>query len=261
LLIVFTVYTGYSIIKSGGKLPIIDRFSSQTQSDGASQTESSNNGTESSPKSNVTIVPNTEGIKLNPVPQNTAELTAKVIYPSIKKSIVGVVVNEGKENETQGSGIVATEDGYIISNAHVVLNSRNVDLKIYMDDSSSYSAVVIGYDKTTDLAVLKIINTKDKFTPATFGDSDSLSVGDWVLAIGNPGGTDFASSLTRGTVSAVDRKVGTNSSSGMSYIQTDAAINPGNSGGALVNMYGQVIGINSSKIVNSSFSNAGFWSK
>ena len=92
--------------------------------------------------------------------------------------------------------------------------------------------------------------------PATFGNSDQLAVGDWVLAIGNPGGLDFSSSLTRGIVSAVNRTVGTDTT--VKYIQTDAAINPGNSGGALLNMYGQVIGINTAKIKDTAYEGMAF---
>ena len=211
----------------------------------------------SKPEPDYVVIPNTDGIKLNPLPGGE-DRPAKDIYVEIKNSLVGVIVEEGTDNESQGSGIIATEDGYIITNAHVVLNRRSVDVKILTNDETRYEGVVVGFDKTTDLAVLKIVGTSDTFTPAAFGDSDSLSVGDWVLAIGNPGGTDFASSLTRGIVSAVNRKVGKNSSSGMTYIQTDAAINPGNSGGALVNMAGQVVGINSSKIVAAEYEGMGF---
>ena len=203
------------------------------------------------------ITPNTDGIQLNDTPK-TAEKSAKDIYASIKNSIVGVVVTSQGEVASQGSGIIATTDGYIITNAHVVLNKRTVDVTIVMNDETEYKAMVVGFDKTTDLAVLKIYNTNDKFVPVEFGNSDELAVGEWVLAIGNPGGQDFASSLTRGIVSAVNRKVGSNSAKGMTYIQTDAAINPGNSGGALVNMHGQVIGINSSKIVASGYEGMGF---
>ena len=212
---------------------------------------------ESRPERDYEVIPNTEGIRLDPLPEGE-ELSAKEIYVEIKNSIVGVIVEEGTSNESQGSGIIATEDGYIITNAHVVLNRRSVNVQIATLDETRYEAVVVGFDKTTDLAVLKVVGTADTFEPASFGDSDSLCVGDWVLAIGNPGGQDFASSLTRGIVSAVDRKVGTNSSSGMTYIQTDAAINPGNSGGALVNMAGQVVGINSSKIVAAEYEGMGF---
>ena len=123
-------------------------------------------------------------------------------------------------------------------------------------DGLEYEAVVVGVDRTTDLAVLKT-NDHD-FVPAEFGDAGELSVGEWVLAIGNPGGARFSSSLTRGIISGLDREVGKYSEEGMTYIQTDAAINPGNSGGPLVNMYGQVVGINSSKIVTEGYEGMGF---
>ena len=116
--------------------------------------------------------------------------------------------------------------------------------------------MVVGYDKTTDLAILKI--DADGLHPAVFGDVEDMEIGDEVLAIGNPGGMDFASTLTGGYISALNRTLKNNSDNGMAYIQTDAAINPGNSGGPLVNMYGQVIGINSNKIISTGYEGMGF---
>ena len=157
---------------------------------------------------------------------------------------------------TTGTGIIATADGYIITNSHVVFNSKNTAVQVTTSDGSVYDAVVVGADRTTDLAVLK---TNDHgFTPAEFGDIDEMVIGDEVIAIGNPGGEQFSSSLTKGVISGLDRIVGKYSDNGMTYIQTDAAINPGNSGGPLVNMYGQVIGINSSKIVSAGYEGMGF---
>ena len=112
-------------------------------------------------------------------------------------------------------------------------------------DNKEYQAKVVGFDIRTDLAVVKI--DVNGLSPATFGNSDQLAVGEWVLAIGTPCSLEFSNSLTRGVVSALNRSLKSESSS-VKYIQTDAAINPGNSGGALVNMYGQVIGINTAKI-------------
>lgn len=156
---------------------------------------------------------------------------------------------------SEGSGIIATSDGYIITNAHVVDGADS--LKVITSDGQTYEAELIGSDSMTDLAVIKIEATG--LTAAEFGSSDDLVVADPVIAIGNPGGLQFNSTVTIGYVSALNRSV-TNSETGytMECIQTDAAINPGNSGGALVNMYGQVIGINSSKIVATGYEGLGF---
>ena len=156
---------------------------------------------------------------------------------------------------SEGSGIIATSDGYIITNAHVV--SGATSLKVITSDGKKYVAKLIGSDSVTDLAVIKIEATG--LTAAEFGVSSDLQVADTVMAIGNPGGLEFNSSVTVGYVSALNREI-TNSETGytMKCIQTDAAINPGNSGGALVNSYGQVIGINSSKIVATGYEGLGF---
>lgn len=156
---------------------------------------------------------------------------------------------------SEGSGIIATADGYIITNAHVVDGATS--LKVVLSTGKTYSAKLIGSDSVTDLAVVKIDATG--LTAAEFGSSDDLKVADTVMAVGNPGGLEFNSSVTIGYVSALNREI-TNSETGytMKCIQTDAAINPGNSGGALVNMYGQVVGINSSKIVATGYEGLGF---
>lgn len=156
---------------------------------------------------------------------------------------------------SEGSGIIATSDGYIITNAHVVEGASS--LKVILSDGTSYEAQLVGSDSITDLAVIKIDATG--LQAAEFGSSGDLEVGDSVMAIGNPGGLELSSSVTQGIVSALNRQI-TNSETGytMDCIQTDTAINPGNSGGALVNMYGQVVGINSSKIVAEGYEGLGF---
>ena len=161
--------------------------------------------------------------------------------------------DSGVSPTSEGSGIIATSDGYIITNAHVVEGADS--LKVITSDNQVYEAELIGSDTMTDLAVIKVDATG--LTAAEFGSSDDLQVADPVIAIGNPGG--LSSTVTVGYVSALNRPV-TSSDTGytMNCIQTDAAINPGNSGGALVNMYGQVIGINSSKIVAEGYEGLGF---
>ena len=209
----------------------------------------------------IDIKPNLEGLQLNQKPKGQ-QLSAEEVYAKVVQSTVTVEATmymkeyeEWREPAT-GTGIIATADGYIITNSHVVLNSKSTDVTITTYNGEEYEAVVVGVDKTTDLAILK---TNDhQFTPAEFGDTENLNIGEWVLAIGNPGGAQFSSSLTRGIISGLNRSVGAYSENGMTYIQTDAAINPGNSGGPLVNMYGQVVGINSSKIVSSGYEGMGF---
>lgn len=177
-------------------------------------------------------------------------MTAEAIYKKVAPSIVGVITyNPGQgliSSGIGGTGIIMKSDGYIITNAHVVGNSNKLNVTVIID-KKEYPAKVVGLDTRTDLAVLKI--DAQGLTAAQFGNSEELNVGEWVLAIGNPGGgIELSNSLTRGIVSALNRSLGSENDDPVKYIQTDAPINPGNSGGALVNMYGQVVGINRTKI-------------
>lgn len=140
-----------------------------------------------------------------------------------------------------GSGVIISEDGYIVTNNHVIDNAEKIE--VLLNDNNTYEAKVIGTDEATDLALIKI--DEKNLHAITFGDSDAVKVGEWVLAVGNPFG--FNSTVTAGIVSAKARSLGVNGKSmGLeSFIQTDAALNPGNSGGALVNLKGELIGINS----------------
>lgn len=179
------------------------------------------------------------------------ELSAETIYQMVSPSVVGVVVYDShadiiSDPASEGSGIVISEKGYIVTNSHVVGNSKQNNIKIVLNTGEEFSGKVVGYDSKTDLAVIKTDKTGLK--AASFGNSDDVKVGASALALGNPLGLDFASSLTRGIVSAINRTVSGGSKSLVKYIQTDAAINPGNSGGPLINMHGQIIGINSTKI-------------
>lgn len=154
----------------------------------------------------------------------------------------------------EGSGVIATSDGYLITNHHVVKGASS--LKVTLPNGEIKSAKIVGSDAVTDLALLKV--DANNLDAAEFGESGALRVGDRVLAVGNPGGSEFQSSVTFGFVSALDRTVTTSDEYKMTCIQTDTAINPGNSGGALVNNRGQVIGICSSKIVSTSYEGLGF---
>ncbi|MBP7187515.1 MAG: trypsin-like peptidase domain-containing protein [Ruminococcus sp.] len=149
-----------------------------------------------------------------------------------------------------GTGVTITEDGYIVTNAHVIYDTEYGagladSISVLLNDEKSYDAEVIGYDTDCDLAVLKIKATG--LTAAEFGDSDELKLGESVIAIGNPLGFELMDTVTSGIVSGINREITINDKA-MTLLQTDAAINSGNSGGPLINEYGQVIGINSSKM-------------
>ena len=149
-----------------------------------------------------------------------------------------------------GSGVIISKDGYIVTNNHVIDGADEISVKLH--DSRELKGRVIGTDPTSDLALVKIEG--DDFPAIPVGDSDALKVGEWVLAVGNP--FNLGSTVTAGVVSAKARGLGANQVE--SFIQTDAAINPGNSGGALVNASGEVIGINSSKLVGDSVEGVGY---
>lgn len=181
-------------------------------------------------------------------------------------SVVGVKVDyyeqsffgQLEEGESEGSGIIYSEDGYIITNNHVIeeaVDSNSATVTITLNDGTEYEAEIIGRDETTDLALLKI--DAKGLNAAKFGNSDDLQVGELAVAIGNPLGSEFAGSVTAGYISALDRTL-TIDSTTYKLIQTDAAINPGNSGGALVNSKGEIIGINSAKISSTGVEGLGF---
>ncbi len=192
--------------------------------------------------------------------QMTAEegglLHATDIYDKVVPSVVGVsstLVNGG----STGTGIILSEDGYILTNAHVVEDAFEVTvlLNINTDEYEEVKATVVGSDEQTDIAVLKI--DKTGLTAAELGVSSELEIGEFVMAIGNPLGFEFANTATSGMVSGLDRQF-TMESYSLNLIQTDAAINSGNSGGPLVNSYGQIIGITSSKISQQYAESLGF---
>ena len=191
---------------------------------------------------------------VNTVREDKTELlTPREVYAQNVNSTVGITTSITTNywgyqttSAASGSGFILTEDGYILTNYHVIQNSSSVQVATY--DNTVYDAAVIGYDESNDIAVLKIDATG--LTPVVLGDSDNLYVGDEVMAIGNPLG-ELTFSLTVGYVSALDREVTLSSGTTMDLIQTDAAINSGNSGGALFNLYGEVVGITNAKYSSS----------
>ena len=172
------------------------------------------------------------------VPQNFVETSNLV-----RSSVVNITVKSsyGYEPISGGSGVIISRDGYIITNNHVIDNSGKIEVTLF--NNHSYTAKLIGKDPTTDLALLKI--NERNLPTIRYADSDEVEVGQWVLAVGNP--FNLTSTVTAGIVSAKGRNI--NILQGLyaieSFIQTDAVVNPGNSGGALVNMKGELVGINS----------------
>ena len=169
-------------------------------------------------------------------------LSLQEIYLQNIGSVVSISC-EGYGSSSTGTGVVLSADGFIVTNAHVVEGAR--EITVGLTDGREFSASLIGADSFSDLAVL-FIGTGD-LTPAQFGDSTSLRVGDTVVAIGDPLGVEFRGTYTNGIVSAINRDVDVDGRT-MTLIQTNAALNSGNSGGPLINCYGQVIGINTMKI-------------
>lgn len=204
-----------------------------------------------------------EGIDLKAKPSDAKDSKYNTEYASneVTDSIVGVLcysdeITDDSQCTSQGSGIIITSDGYVITNAHVVGNSKTLYLiQVVTSDGKQYKAGVVGYDTRTDLALLKMDDASG-LKVANFGNSKDVSLGESVIAIGNPGGVKYNNSITQGIVSAVDRQ--SSITTNVKFIQTDAAINPGNSGGALVNMYGQVIGVSSAKIAATDYEGMGF---
>lgn len=205
--------------------------------------------------------------------ESKESLTAQKIAESSKKFNVGILIygtsqsffsnNSGNSLTGEGSGIIMGEDSshkytYIVTCAHVISSAENKGFSMTVQDynGKKYDGIMVGYDAKTDVGVIKVEATG--LTSAEFGDSSSLKIGQTVYAIGNPGGTEFFGSFTNGIVSSIDRPISSESGYEMKCIQHTTPINSGNSGGALMNEYGQVIGINSSKIVSTGYEGMAF---
>lgn len=228
-------------------------------------------------KSNTTIqtIKTTSGTNTNYVSLSSINDTGVSVATKVLPSVVGIkvtyainsVFSQNSSTATaEGSGVIISSDGYILTNNHVVNSSSSNSSSFYelgkatkitvtlYNDTTEYEAKIIGTDSETDLAVIKI--DKTDLTSATLGDSSTVQVGEWCMAIGNPLG--MQSSVTTGTISALNREVTDSDGKTYKVIQTDAAINSGNSGGALVNSNGEVIGINSIKASGTGVEGLGF---
>ena len=219
---------------------------------------STNSQVESTPTTNTTIV-------VDKTASNIIEAVTEKSGPSVVGiSTTAAVTNffGGVSDATdEGSGIIYSTDGYIITNYHVIegaVESRNSSISVYLssDPDEAISASVIGYNIASDLAVIKI--NKTGLPAIALGDSDKLKVGQYAVAIGSPGGMEFMNSVSYGIISGLNRSLSTGTGESMTLIQTDAAINPGNSGGALLDGEGNLIGVNSAKLVDTSFEGMGF---
>ncbi|MCY6959385.1 S1C family serine protease [Clostridium brassicae] len=198
---------------------------------------------------------------------SSAPLSVANIVKKVGPAVVGVSTKSIKssdmfgfpeQQEGMGSGIIFNDEGYILTNYHVVAGARQINVIFNTGNGGKeIPAKLINYDSNMDVAVIKITENVKVPGVAEFGDSDSIQIGEPAIAIGNPLGKEFLGTVTTGVISAVNREIAIEGTK-HKYIQTDAAINPGNSGGALVNTYGQVIGINSAKIGGSQVEGIGF---
>lgn len=194
--------------------------------------------------------PKSEGAKTT-----DGALTVKQVSEKVRESVVGVTCQSTSNfsSASVGSGIIMSEDGYIITNNHVIEGMTMI--QVVLDSGETYDARLIGSDSRSDLAVIKI--NASGLKAAEFGDSDKLEQGDPAIAIGNPAGLQLQNTVTSGIISAINRDIIVEDRT-MTLIQTDASINPGNSGGPLVNEFGQVIGINTVKVGISYYEGLGF---
>ncbi|MBO5106753.1 MAG: serine protease [Clostridia bacterium] len=203
---------------------------------------------------------NTPTVDLASKPKPENALTTSQVYNDVSPSVVGIYVyNTENGISSTATGVIYSKDGYIITNDHIYDGIAAAKFKVYTHDKKMYSADFVAGDTRSDLAVLKITDANNtSFTPAKLGNSAEAVVGESVIAIGRPNGATNPSIASEGIISVVSTRVSTTSSYTSSLIQTDSAINPGSSGGALCNVYGQVIGITSAKLVGNEYDGVGY---
>ena len=217
-----------------------------------------------------------ENVRQIEIIDETTTSAETVVAEKVSPSIVGISITYqyydrffgSAQNKGQGSGIIYSSDGYIITNNHVIENAMsgsggnkvapNARIEVILPNQIDhpYEATVVGRDSKTDIAILKI--NVSELPAAEFGDSDKIKVGQKAIAIGNPAGLEFMGSVTSGIISGLNRRIEFDDGTVLRLIQTDAAINPGNSGGALLDSEGKVIGINTSKIGGAGYEGLGF---
>ncbi len=224
---------------------------------------------------NVVTVPPPNDVTINVSELDTDSFT-EAVYQKAKDSCVGIRViqttgrfwNQTTKTVSEGSGVIYSKDGLIVTNYHVVESALNTgenkiednfSIQVFLETDLSVFCVaeLIGFDETTDLALLKITVNGD-LLPIKLADSSEISVGETAVAIGSPGGLEFMNSVSSGIISGIDRNISTESGIAYGLLQTDAAINPGNSGGALVNKKGELIGICVMKLVSTGYEGMGF---
>lgn len=209
---------------------------------------------------------NLKGDSANP-PSFKAEegaLTVPQVVEKVKPAVVGISTKSlvrdqffnVREQEGLGSGFIINEEGYVVTNYHVINGAQEVKVIFY--DGKEVNAKVVNYDAERDLAVIKITDNVKMPGIIQLGNSSTVKAGEEVIAIGNPLGKEFSSTVTKGIISSPNRKMKTESGNVLDYIQTDAAINPGNSGGPLINSKGEVIGVNTAKKVGEGIEGIGF---
>lgn len=235
-----------------------DKNNSSQLSSVATGSDNSNDVTSNGTISNIIVSENVESI-------------VEAVYEKSADSVVGIRTKASVQNffggshesTGEGSGVIYTTDGFIITNYHVIADvvnthseSSSVEVFLMSDPDEAIDAKIIGYNVSADLAVIKI--EKKNLPAVEIANSDEVKVGQYAIAIGCPGGIEFLNSVSYGIISGLNRTITIDSIGEMELIQTDAAINPGNSGGALLNSKGQLIGINSSKLVDESFEGMGF---
>lgn len=194
-------------------------------------------------KNELPGAPTDPGVTMALQPAGGSVLSLQSVYAKCLPSVVGIHADIRRGEYSTGTGIVLTSDGYIVTNTHVLDGAKSVT--VTTSDGTEYTGALVGADAVSDIAVLKI--DAQGLTPAEFGDSSSLQVGDDVVSIGNPLGEQLRWTMTNGIISAINRAVEVDGKS-MTLLQTNAALNNGNSGGPLINAYGQVIGINTLKM-------------
>lgn len=251
------------LVSTGVSLSVA--FGSMNDDNGSDTAMSSGNSSTESESSSTVV--NSTVISID----GNVESVVEAVYAKSSNSVVGIRTKASvenffggsTENTGEGSGVIYTSDGYIITNYHVideVVSAQSADSSVEVflmtEPDEPVDATIVGYNVSADLAVIKI--DRKGLQAMELGNSDEVNVGQYAIAIGCPGGLEFLNSVSYGIISGLNRTITVDSIGEMELIQTDAAINPGNSGGALLNSQGQLIGINSSKFVNESFEGMGF---